>query len=74
MRDPVRVLRALRLDADLDQLAPALNDLWSAIEAEGLDRPLTRPTSKPPTVEDLQLVAWELIVGPEGIEPPLRLD
>ena len=43
----------MRLHAELDHLVPAPSDLWSAIEAEGLNRPLSRPTSKPSTIEDL---------------------
>ena len=41
--------------------------LKNAIQAEGLDRPLHRPDTKQPSVEDLELVAWEIVVGPEGL-------
>ena len=38
-----------------------------AVRAEGLDRPIARPETKKPSVEDLELVAWELVVGPDGL-------
>jgi len=68
MRDPVRVMNQLApTQAELGQLAEALVDLREAIQAEGLDRPIQRPDTKQPSVEDLELVAWELVVGPEGL-------
>lgn len=69
MRDPVRVLyRLAPTQAQLDLVAEALNSLREAIHTEGLDRPLPRPNTKQPSVEDLELVAWELVVGPEGLD------
>ena len=53
--------------ASLDQVVPALTMLKAAIQNEGLDRTLQRPGTKQPSVEDLELVAWELVVGPEGL-------
>ena len=67
MRDPVRVLRQMRINAPLDDLLPQLLGLDSAVRAEGLDRPLARPDSRQPSVRDLELVAWALVVGPEGL-------
>ena len=67
MRDPVRVLRQMRINAPLDDLLPRLRDLDTAVQAEGLDRPLARPDSRQPSVRDLELVAWALVVGPEGL-------
>lgn len=68
MRDPVRVLNRLSpAQAELDRVAEALTNLHEAINAEGLDRPLQRPNARQPSVEDLELVAWELVVGPEGL-------
>ena len=32
--------------------------LKNAIESEGLDRPIHRPDTKQPSVEDLELMAW----------------
>ena len=68
MRDPVRIVNQLPpTRASLDQIVPALTMLKAAIQGEGLDRPLHRPDTKQPSVEDLELVAWELVVGPEGL-------
>ena len=68
MRDPVRVVNQLPPSrASLDQVVPALTMLKNAIQSEGLDRPLHRPDTKQPSVEDLELVAWEIVVGPEGL-------
>ena len=67
MRDPVRVLRGMRVSAPLDDLLPRLRDLDRAVRAEGLDRRLARPDSRQPSVRDLELVAWALVVGPEGL-------
>ena len=47
----------------VDDLLVTLRALWEAIGAEGLDRPLPRPESIAPTVRDLELVAWELVVS-----------
>ena len=68
MRDPVRIVNQLPPNrANLDQVVPALTMLKAAIQNEGLDRPLQRPQTKQPSVEDLELVAWELVVGPSGL-------
>ena len=68
MRDPVRILNRLApTRAELSQIVQALTALRSAIQSEGLDRPLQRPDTRQPSVEDLELVAWELVVGPEGL-------
>ena len=67
MRDPVRVVNQLApTRASVGQVRQALAALREAIQAEGLDRPLQRPETKQPSVEDLELVAWELVIGPEG--------
>jgi len=68
MRDPVRVLRQIRVNAPLDELLPRLRELDESVRAEGLDRPLSRPDSRQPSVQDLELVAWALVVGPEGLQ------
>lgn len=68
MRDPVRVVNQLApARPSLSQVIQALNTLRAAIQTEGLDRPLARPDTKQPSVEDLELVAWELVIGPEGL-------
>ena len=68
MRDPVRVLNRLApTRVELGLLVPALTALREAIQAEGLDRPIQRPNTKQPSIEDLELVAWELVVGPDGL-------
>jgi hypothetical protein len=67
MRDPVRVVNQLKANAPLGQLLDALRNLKAAIEVEGIDRRIQRPPSREPSVRDLELVAWELVVGPEGL-------
>ena len=64
MRDPVRVLNRLApTQVELSLLVETLNDLRVAIQIEGLDRPIQRPDARQPSIEDLELVAWELILG-----------
>ena len=53
--------------ADVGQVVQGLTALREAVRAEGLDRPIRRPDTKRPSIEDLELVAWELVVGPEGL-------
>ena len=67
MTDPVRVINRIKLNSDTNEMLNALRKLKSAIESEGLDRLLKRPYSVQPSVKDLQLVAWELVVGPKGL-------
>lgn len=67
MVDPVRVINRIKLNSDSNQMLDALQQLRSAIQSEGLDRSLERPYSVQPSVKDLQLVAWELVVGPDGL-------
>ncbi len=71
MRGPARVLRQTPIGAPLDDLLPRLRELAAAVRAEGLDRPLARPDSRRPSVRDLELVAWALVVGPEGLPAPV---
>ena len=67
MRDPVRVMNQLApTRAELGQMVQGLTALREAVRAEGLDRPIARPETRKPSVEDLELVAWELVVGPDG--------
>ena len=67
MRDRVRTINQIRVDTELATLRGALGELWGAIEAEGLDRPLPRPQTRKPSLLDLELVAWELVIGPDGL-------
>ena len=63
MQDPVRTVNQINPGrANLDDVSQALNRLRSAIQAEGLDRGLVRPDTKQPSVADLELIAWELVV------------
>jgi hypothetical protein len=39
-----------------------LRALWDGLSAEGLDRPFPKPEGRAPSVRDLQLVCWELVV------------
>jgi len=68
VQDAYRMLR----QADLGPFGvmEALQRLWEALEAKGLDRPLPRPVSTEPTERDLQLVCWELVL-PRGKGPQL---
>lgn len=66
MLDPVRVINRLGLrSVRLPDLRSALQSLKEAIEEEGLDRHLPRPDSTQPSVRDLELVAWELVLEPD---------
>jgi superfamily II DNA or RNA helicase len=67
MEYPVRIINKIKVSAELNQIINALKSLKDAIEAEGLDRSLERPYSTQPTVKDLELVAWELVIGPKGL-------
>lgn len=67
MTDPVRTVNRMKLDSDTEQMLDALRKLRAAIEGEGLDRPLERPYSVQPSVKDMKLVAWELVIGPNGL-------
>ncbi len=68
MRDPVRFMNQLApTRAELANVVQGLTALREAIRSEGLDRPIARPETRKPSVEDLELVAWELIVGPDGL-------
>ena len=68
MRDPVRVMnRVPPTRADLSLIVDGLNSLREAILAEGLDRPISRPETRQPTITDLELVAWELIITPNTL-------
>ena len=74
MRDPVRVMNQLAPSrAELGQVVQGLTALREAVRAEGLDRPIARPEARKPSVEDLELVAWELVVGPDGLLDGLEL-
>jgi hypothetical protein len=48
-----------------------LRALWKGLQAEGLDRPIVRPSSREPSERDLELVAWELVVTPEMLQAAL---
>ena len=66
MTDPVRIVNRLSADSNLDEILSGLRNLWTSIEGEGLDRPLPRPETRVPSVRDLELVAWELVIGPSS--------
>ncbi|MEW6033603.1 MAG: helicase-related protein [Chloroflexota bacterium] len=67
MADPVRVVNRMKVGGAKEKWLVALSQLRDAIQAEGLDRPIGRPDSVQPSEKDLELVAWELVVGPEGL-------
>jgi superfamily II DNA or RNA helicase len=71
MDGPVRLINRMKVNTEIQEVVRNLSQLKTAIENEGLDRPVKRPESTLPSVRDLQLVAWELVVGPDFpyIEP-----
>jgi hypothetical protein len=62
--ESVRLVRQTKLDAPLDVVAERLASLMEGLAAEGLDRPIERPPSRQPSVRDLELVCWELVLTP----------
>ena len=62
MLDPVRIVNRLGSKAGTATVVTSLENLRKAVEDEGLDRPLERPDSVQPSVRDLKLIAWELVV------------
>lgn len=54
--------RRLKAATASGEVASALAELWAALKAKGLDRPLPRPDERQPTERDLQLVCWELVM------------
>ena len=72
-RPPVRVMNQLApTRAEIGQVIQAPTELREAVRAEGLDRPIARPETRKPSVEDLELLAWELVVGPDGLSAEPR--
>ncbi|MDI6711608.1 MAG: helicase-related protein [Anaerosomatales bacterium] len=63
VQEAYRALKVAKPDPAV--VAEALERLWMALEAKGLDRPLPRPDTRAPSERDLQLVCWELVV-PRG--------
>lgn len=66
--DAVRAVRLTKTDAPLKDVLMRLETLMLGLEAEGLDRPIQRPPSHEPSVRDLELVCWELVVTPEMMQ------
>jgi Helicase conserved C-terminal domain/SNF2-related domain/PLD-like domain len=60
--EPVRTIRQMAMGAPLDVVVPQLQALWDGLTAEGLDRPFPKPEGRQPTIRDLELVCWELVV------------
>jgi CelD/BcsL family acetyltransferase involved in cellulose biosynthesis len=60
--DAVRAVRQMAAGADLEVVMPRLRALWDGLCAEGLDRPFPKPEGRLPSVRDLELVCWELVV------------
>ena len=71
MADPVRAAKQLRPEAEVTTVLDALRRLWTAAEAEGPDRPLTKPENRKPSARDLELVTWELVMK-SGSAPAIR--
>jgi len=66
--DAVRAIRQMAAGADLETLVPRLRALWDGLCAEGLDRPFPKPEGRLPSVRDLELVCWELVVTKKMLE------
>ena len=66
--------RRLKAAIASDEVARALEELWKALEAKGLDRPMLRPDDRMPTERDLQLVCWELVIptAPKSVPAQAR--
>ena len=62
VRDAVRVIRQMAAGSDLELVLERLRVLWEGLCAEGLDRPFRKPEGRPPSVRDLELVCWELVL------------
>lgn len=62
VRDWRRLVRTTAVGEALDVVLERLRGLWEGLCAEGLDRPFPKPPSRQPTVRDLELVCWELVV------------
>ncbi len=62
VRDAVRVIRQGAVGAELPLVLERLRALWDGLCAEGLDRPFKKPEGRAPSVRDLQLVCWELVL------------
>jgi hypothetical protein len=65
--EQVRILRQTRAGGPLDEVLPRLRALWAGLQEEGLDRSICRPQGREPTVRDLELVCWELVVTPKTL-------
>ncbi len=51
----------------------AFEDIWHwGLESEKALQEIFESTIAPPSVKDLKLVAWELVLGPEGMAMPQR--
>ena len=69
MQDPVRMVNQLNpRRAKLDEVRATLTKLHDAIQSEGLDRGLIRPDTQKPSVADLELVAWELVLNSRTLD------
>lgn len=66
--DPVRAIRQMAMGAPLDTVMPQMQALWDGLTAEGLDRPFPKPEGRQPTIQDLELVCWELVVTKKTLE------
>ncbi len=62
--EAVRAVRLTKANAPVEEVVERLRALWTGLEAEGLDRPIARPPSRQPSIHDLELVCWELVVTP----------
>lgn len=65
MAEAARAVRLLPLGSPAEAVIEHLQTLWEGLQAEGLDRSVVRPESRAPSITDLELVCWELVVTPE---------
>jgi hypothetical protein len=54
--------------SEVSDVIERLRAFWEGLRAEGLDRPFPKPEGRQPTVRDLELVCWELVVTPKMLE------
>ncbi len=64
----MKAVRNIAAGAALDTVAALLRTLWDGLCAEGLDRPFIKPPGREPTVRDLELVCWELVLTRKDYE------
>lgn len=68
VRDWRRLVRTTAAGEHLSVVLERLRGLWEGLCAEGLDRPFVKPPGHTPTVRDLELVCWELVLTKKAFD------